>query len=60
MSTRFKFTIEFECDKDGVKGWGNQVEDWIALATERFMRQSHYHTRAKVISSEEIKPTIGK
>jgi hypothetical protein len=51
-----EFTIKFTADLDGVPGWGHQPEDWIALATREFDRQTHYHTKAEVLSVEVIPP----
>jgi hypothetical protein len=46
------FVIAFEADKDMVPGWGDNVEDWVSLATREFRRQSHYNTALRVISTE--------
>lgn len=51
---RYRFTIEFEADRDMVPGWGHQVEDWVELATYQFKKQSHYNTAFRVVSTDEF------
>ena len=50
MFKRAEFVIKFSVDLDAVPGWGDKPDDWIALATREFERQSHYNTKAEVVS----------
>jgi hypothetical protein len=41
---RCNICIEYAVDLDAVPGWGYAPDDWINLATEAVVRQSHYNT----------------
>jgi hypothetical protein len=55
MFKQAEITIKYTVDLDAVPGWGHEPEDWINLAKEPVLRQSHYNTSAEVVSVE-VKP----
>ena len=54
LTRKTEFTIKFTADLDGLIGWGHEPEDWIALATRDFDRQSHYNTKVEVLDVKII------
>lgn len=56
---RAHFTIKFSVDLDAIPGWGHKVEDWIRLATEGVMRQSHYNVSYEVVEIVEERNYVG-
>lgn len=50
MFQKAEITIKYTVDLDPVPGWGDNPDDWVRLATEAVLRQSHYNTSADVVS----------
>jgi|TARA_R110002012_G_scaffold54975_1_gene140502 hypothetical protein len=49
-----KFTIEFTADLDSVPGFLHNPEDWHGMAMREVLRQTHYDTEAKLVTSEIV------
>jgi hypothetical protein len=55
MFQKAEITIKYTVDLDPLPGWGDKPDDWVNLATEAVLRQSHYNTSADVVSVK-VKP----
>jgi hypothetical protein len=49
MFKKAEITIKYTVDLDPVAGWGDNAADWINLATEAVLRQTHYNTKAETV-----------
>ena len=50
--SQVKFTIEFTADLDSVPGQFHNADDWHNMAMREVLRQTHYNTKATLVTSE--------
>jgi hypothetical protein len=60
MFKSIRLVIAFTASMDSVPGWGHEAKDWIDLATNAFLRNSHYDTSAEVLSITEMRKSFNE